>query len=486
MTKAKPPNNESLPTSSKWMKKYSTLKESYQQSYVTPPLLGSWVTSQRTDFKKGTLLETRIDLLNAIGFDWDPMESNWMNQYNILKQHYQTYGHCHLPFECPVNHETIIWMRKQRTYKNTKALPQKRVDLLNAINFDWDPIRSAWIKQYHALKSFYQEYGHCQVSSEEVDNKQLSTWVQRQKLNYHQKQLSQEYIDLLNAIEFSWAPTESRWMKQYQVLKALLTNKTEQPTPGLIPSNLHSWCVKQRQYYKHGTLDEKRIDLLNTIGFDWDPLKSNWMKQYTQVKNFYQQAKQSKVEITDYPPEILSWVERQRIKFNEQTLSQDHVDLLNAINFNWNAIKPTKVSNKKIPWQKQYDALKQFHHKHAHCHIPYNYPPQPSLPRWIEKQRFDYSKGTLEPTHLALLNALNFSWHPIKMVWLQKYQALASFYEQHRHTIVSLTDSNKLALGIWTARQREAYKKAKLNPSQIKLLEDIHFDWHTIGVKWTV
>ena len=36
------------------------------------PILGKWVCSQRTERRKGNLQEERIELLNKIGFIWDP------------------------------------------------------------------------------------------------------------------------------------------------------------------------------------------------------------------------------------------------------------------------------------------------------------------------------------------------------------------------------------------------------------------------------
>ena len=79
----------------RWLEKYNQLKEFYQKHGRVPVTsfnradksLAHWVKTQRRCCK----MESRIELLNAVGYVWCPSESSedrWLKKYNKLKHFY--------------------------------------------------------------------------------------------------------------------------------------------------------------------------------------------------------------------------------------------------------------------------------------------------------------------------------------------------------------------------------------------------------------
>ena len=138
------------------------------QNYPKNPELGKWVNQQWQEYKcwkEGKLnqyfTEEWIRLLEEIGFDWDPMESAWMECYNELVEYAKWHGNCMVPEIYPENPELGIWVMLQwQEYKCWKEgklnwyFTEEWIHLLEEIGFDWDPLESAWMECYHELVEY--------------------------------------------------------------------------------------------------------------------------------------------------------------------------------------------------------------------------------------------------------------------------------------------------------------------------------------------
>ena len=68
---------------------------------VNGEALGRWVERQREAFRKfqedeqsATITQERIDKLNAIGFVWNPHETQWNSKLELLRQYKEDKGDC--------------------------------------------------------------------------------------------------------------------------------------------------------------------------------------------------------------------------------------------------------------------------------------------------------------------------------------------------------------------------------------------------------
>ncbi len=72
-----------------WQIMYERLVEFHREENdwpsVTEGKLGLWCNTQRIAYKRGCLAKERCDQLDAIGFEWNQLDSKWMREYHALK-----------------------------------------------------------------------------------------------------------------------------------------------------------------------------------------------------------------------------------------------------------------------------------------------------------------------------------------------------------------------------------------------------------------
>ena len=160
---------------------------------------------------------------------YDYQLERWMDRYNQLATFYQQYGHSAVSNEYDAN--LAGWVRRQRhQFKRAKqnrrsTLTMKRVALLEDVGFTWDFHDIAWQANFQRLKKFYSIHNHCNVTTtsnfygSKEENDKLLNWCKRQK----------------------------------RAIRLFLKNTD---------------AVGSR-------MNMKRLELLNSIGFRWEPVKKS-------------------------------------------------------------------------------------------------------------------------------------------------------------------------------------------------------------------
>ena len=88
-------------------------------------------------------------------------------------------------------------------YKN-KKVSQDKINLLNSLNFDWDPFETDWQNKFTELKQFEKKHGHQSPSRNNKEFRPLEAWCTRQRCKHKKGKLSSEKFDLLESIGFRW------------------------------------------------------------------------------------------------------------------------------------------------------------------------------------------------------------------------------------------------------------------------------------------
>jgi hypothetical protein len=92
---------------------------------------------QRTLRRNGKLAQNRIDLLDSIGFVWEPGKASierWEKNFEKLKQYKQKFGDCNVPW----NYKDIklaTWMGYLRSSK--QIMSEDRIKRLDELGFCW-------------------------------------------------------------------------------------------------------------------------------------------------------------------------------------------------------------------------------------------------------------------------------------------------------------------------------------------------------------
>ena len=100
------------------------------------PQLSAW--TYRIKLNKGALVPQKIELLDAIGFEWNYNQKTvvaWELMYARLVAYRNNYGHTSVPASWATDRKLGKWVSRMRSQK--EKLDLERIKLLEAINFDW-------------------------------------------------------------------------------------------------------------------------------------------------------------------------------------------------------------------------------------------------------------------------------------------------------------------------------------------------------------
>jgi helicase associated protein len=168
--------------------------------------LGQWVSVQRQN--KSALSEPRVQRLNELGFDWNPLETAWEEGFCHLKIYKERYGDCLVPvsYKDEDGYPLGQWVFDQR--QNRKTIPKNRLQRLEECGFDWNPLETAWNEGLHHLISFKKRTGHCLVPvAHNEGDYGLGKWVNRQRTG--KNRMSRERRRQLDQLGFVWKARKS-------------------------------------------------------------------------------------------------------------------------------------------------------------------------------------------------------------------------------------------------------------------------------------
>jgi hypothetical protein len=145
-------------------------------------------------------------------------------------------------------------------------------------------VSSSWNERFQELIQFREAYDHCFVPHDYPDNPRLSQWVRKQRHQRKRKErglhstLNDERQEMLTNAGFIWDSHQAQWQERYQSLEVFqLTHGHCNVPSNYRDSSLSNWVKNQRKQYKlylaeqKTTMNEERVNLLNSRGFNWNP-----------------------------------------------------------------------------------------------------------------------------------------------------------------------------------------------------------------------
>lgn len=363
----------------------------HEPSITEDPELAAWLRKQRQDmhaFRYGKLSEKNmfnqrhIDLLNAIGFDWT--EPEWDRLYHDLEGFKEKHGHCNVPFEYE-NRELAIWVKTQRENKT----------MLDMIGFQWAEGKHA--EKRSAADS--QEDNHPRKralkrnDNDEMDHSAIAG-------------IDNDDTSLLESIDGETSLRKS-WEEHFQRLVKYKKDNGNTRVPRIYAADqkLALWVEAQQRNRRMGKLTESEIYKLNSIGFEWTAQTRlrGWEQMFQQLIEF-----QKKEGHTNVPrrkgedPKLALWVDTQRRYRKLNKLSEDKIERLNSIGFEWNA----HVEK----WEAMFQKLVGYKDTFGHARVPQEYAQDRKLGEWVRTQRRFMRNGSLNEEKVARLNSVGFEW----------------------------------------------------------------------------
>ncbi len=317
---------------------------------------------------------------------------------------------------------------------------------------------------------------------------------------------------------------EKKWLERYILAKQYYEEHGNLLIPVSYIVNgikMGRWIGQQRKTYKRGIISQERINLLERIGMVWYTQKeeitnnlktigleyqdnlseddNSWNFHYQLAAKYYQEHNNLLIP-QNYKVNgvnLGAWISSQRLHYKKETLSKEHINLLESIGMVWRLrLKVIEVKNidtnlRTYTWNYNYQLAKQYYQEHGNLSISQNYVINGiRLGNWVCNQRSFYKRGTLSEERIKLLEDIGIVWRrPLKVVnvkpakedkWLRNYNLASSYYKEHGNLLIQRNYSvNDINLGAWINNQRFYYLKNKLSADKIALLE-------TIGMVWNV
>jgi len=310
--------------------------------------LVSWIERQRLLKKKNKMPTDREERLNQINFIWDfnkIKKKSWEEKYRQLAEFFKLHGHSFVPVNYKENRSLGIWVALQRKSEACGTISKDKLKQLNKLNFVWcrdtrkrlkSDYDSQWEISFEKLKAYKQLHGTCQVSLK-IDPK-LQGWTVWQRKMFLKGKISDERIASLNEISFHWSVNEGYLNKMFDTLSSFYNKfgHTRVPAQWAEDPKLAGWTYRIRAG-KH-ELSSQTIDLLNSIGFEWNINRKTvveWSRMYCRLLEFKQVYGHTRVPVKwQNDPKLGKWVSRMRNE--KKKISPERLIKLKSIGFDWN------------------------------------------------------------------------------------------------------------------------------------------------------
>lgn len=148
----------------------------------------------------------------------------------------------------------------------------------------------------------------------------------------------------------------------------------------------------------------------------------------------------------------------------------------------------TRVSQSD-KWRCHFQKLLMFRKKNGHSVVPCVYDDDPSLSRWVRRQRFHYylmlngKPSSMKPDRIKMLDDIGFVWHAREAQWHEQFNELLVFKKAFGHCAIPTIFAPNQKLATWAKLQRRQYRLYKegrpsyISEERIALLEKHGFRW---------
>jgi len=308
--------------------------------------LGSWVGTQRS--KDFNLTRKRKILLDNLGFDYDPIDTQWNHGYEELKKYVKEFNSALVPVEYKTKggYKLGLWVSGQRSLRDNHS--RKRKILLEKLGFIWHAKDILWVEGYQHFQKYVKEFNSAlvPVKYKTKDGFKLGQWVSVRRGN--KNKLNPERKAQLDILGFNWDIIDTQWNAGYEEFKKYVKEFDSVLVPAQYRTKqgfkLGSWVGKQRS--NKNSLNLERKNLLENLGFAWDANIAQWNQGYEEFKKYVKEFNSALVP-TEYSAKdgfnLGSWVVVQRASSKKNRLSQDRKKLLNKLMFVWKHKKSTKI-----------------------------------------------------------------------------------------------------------------------------------------------
>ena len=245
--------------------------------------LGIWICGQRRAKNNGKLTAEQVAMLELIGLSWQRDDTRWNVGFEYAERYFALHGNLNVVanFVTPDGFELGRWLSTQRTRLKQGKISDARIAKLNGLGICWDPNESMWQEGYERIRQYVRSHGNTQVPLFYIDDDgyKLGAWLANKKTQYKKGNLSSERIRALEEVGVIWNTNDERWQAGYDHAESFfrVNGHLNVPREYISPDGykLSVWLSNVKNNVRRGKVDDKRLSMLNKIGFDTDKPKQN-------------------------------------------------------------------------------------------------------------------------------------------------------------------------------------------------------------------
>ncbi|MBF0135554.1 MAG: helicase associated domain-containing protein [Magnetococcales bacterium] len=439
--------------------------------------LQQWIKNQRLLRKKNALSPERMQLLDGLGFIWDPERARWEQMRQRLLAYKERRGDANVPQVLAEDPELARWALEQRKNWKSQTLEPDRIASLDLLGFVWDPEAAHWAEMREHLMRFREQTGHADVPIPCPEDPALAVWVTEVRRKWRKHELTAEALADLTALGFIWDPEEVAWEGMLAHLAAWRATaghaRITDPFPADLP--LGRWAEEQRRALRKGRLTDSRRQRLDKLEFVWDLEADAW-------ETLFRTLQRSLPTEGPFPstwpgqPELADWIARQCRMWKSGRLDPTRQARLDSLGIIWDP--------ERREWENQFVELERFRNQFGHVHVPRESPEAPDLGPWLVEQRKKQALGRLEAERAERLTALGILWNQEEGEWEGMFATLQQFQKMRNHCVVPKDWPDNPALARWVAQQRLSNRREQLAPERIQRLDDLGFTWDSREILW--
>lgn len=255
----------------------------------------SWLYSQRSRYKNGTLNESEIEQLKSIGFDLEgkgneKKRDRWLEMYDNLVVFRKDNPDSWPKFGADgLEGKLYNWCQANRQAQagthsggRRKALKQWKIDKLNELGFHWaksDVNDEEWEKNFNELKKHIDSKGNLTLPSM-INGKHnlLYRWFFNQRIAFKKNKVPTDRLLKFKEVgidlnEFNNKTTRdgfTKWANKAREIAEFIFEKGHYPKAGKdkTQSNLYQSLARTKRAFKNNELSEEQIELLNELNIE--------------------------------------------------------------------------------------------------------------------------------------------------------------------------------------------------------------------------
>jgi hypothetical protein len=248
---------------------------------------------------------------------------------------------------------------------------------------------------------------------------------------------------------------------------------------------LGQWVNKQRTSFRRNQLTQQQVDFLGGLkGWTWDPVDDQKQLRLQALEQFLTREEHARVPARHIEMNLAlgDWVSHLRSKYLLSTISTEEKDELESLpGWTWVPLEDD--------WSEKFGELKLFVENSGG-----RFPENPrgtdnsGLGKWIVRQRNRYRQNWCSAEQITLLESIpGWSWNPLDENWNSSFELLRAFVAREGHAQPAAKQmEGEYQLGIWVSKQRDRYKKNRVLPHQIVLLESLpSWSWDPLNESWS-